>query len=745
MTSRSSFRDTPALMALVLIVLVFLWKGATMRGVFFGADEVGSDLIHYSYPYREYYATEYLQKGKLPLWNPYIASGIPFIAQAETGVFFPLTVVLYYFLPPQIAFNWLIISCFLLIAIGTYMYARIVGINEIGSFFSAIIFTLSGFMVGHLRHVPILSSVAFMPILFLLTERMLKSFQKAKRFSFWQVKLSLVLGIFMGFSIFGGHMTTVYMVFLILVIYFFFRMYTLYGFGWKNLPIILLFFSSFLVAGLLTAVQLFPTLEMVPYSTRAAINFQAAAVEIPYKLKYVLLFFLPYVFGDPSGGHWALGTSENFWENIGYIGILPFTIGIVTFIHGWIKKYSYIYVLVFLFSLCFLLVLGHNIFVYKFFWDFIPGFSILRISGRFLLYVDFFLAIGAGWGLMHGVKYIGGQAAYGIASSIILLSLLDLFLFGYGFNTVMPLSYFSQIPKSVTFLKRDTTIFKIACISGGKEWHKAWIDERGWRGDLSSYIAQKEFIPQDLQLQYHLSSSLPLNASKEHFGISRADSLDFLMFVDNITRSNQKKTKVLGMENVKYVLLDTRDNNREPELHLIQEVPTGGNNGMVYIYENAKWLPRAYMVGTSFYAKSDKAIVNRIISDSFDPATEVILEKDLKKPETHPNGSVTIRSYHDSHVVIDAIAKESGYLFLSDTYYPGWKAFVDGQETQIYRANYAYRAIYLTKGKHTVVFDYQPLSLQVGKIVSIISFAIVLLILLVPLSTWENRRSIQLL
>lgn len=51
------------------LVLIFLNKGVMMKGIFFSVDEIASDLVHFSYPYREYWADEFLKKGMVPLWN----------------------------------------------------------------------------------------------------------------------------------------------------------------------------------------------------------------------------------------------------------------------------------------------------------------------------------------------------------------------------------------------------------------------------------------------------------------------------------------------------------------------------------------------------------------------------------------------------------------------------------------------------------------------------------------------------
>src|SRR3989344_832794 len=68
-------------------------------------------------------------------------------------------------------------------------------------------------------------------------------------------------------------------------------------------------------------------------------------------------------------------------------------------------------------------------------------------------------------------------------------------------------------------------------------------------------------------------------------------------------------------------------------------------------------------------------------------------------------------------------------LFLSDNYYPGWKAYIDDKETKIFRANYTFRAIYLPEGSHLVKFVYQPLSFKVGVVISFLAILTILVII----------------
>jgi uncharacterized membrane protein YfhO len=69
-------------------------------------------------------------------------------------------------------------------------------------------------------------------------------------------------------------------------------------------------------------------------------------------------------------------------------------------------------------------------------------------------------------------------------------------------------------------------------------------------------------------------------------------------------------------------------------------------------------------------------------------------------------------------------------LILSDHYYPGWTAMIDGVQAPIFRANGIFRAVYLPKGSHLVQFDYLPQSLVLGAYGALSGALIILLLLL---------------
>ena len=66
-------------------------------------------------------------------------------------------------------------------------------------------------------------------------------------------------------------------------------------------------------------------------------------------------------------------------------------------------------------------------------------------------------------------------------------------------------------------------------------------------------------------------------------------------------------------------------------------------------------------------------------------------------------------------------------------YYPGWQAFIDGEKTQIFQANYLFQAIQVPAGSHEVVFKFRPLSFFIGAIVSLLTLLGIFAILLINL------------
>ncbi|KKR10968.1 MAG: hypothetical protein UT40_C0042G0002 [Candidatus Woesebacteria bacterium GW2011_GWA1_39_21b] len=85
-------------------------------------------------------------------------------------------------------------------------------------------------------------------------------------------------------------------------------------------------------------------------------------------------------------------------------------------------------------------------------------------------------------------------------------------------------------------------------------------------------------------------------------------------------------------------------------------------------------------------------------------------------------------------------ADGNSFLFLSETFYPGWKAYVDGQEEKIFRANYIFQSIFIPKGEHNIRFIYQPVSFKIGLVLS----SATLIFLLCSYFVYKSKKEINL-
>ncbi len=152
-------------------------------------------------------------------------------------------------------------------------------------------------------------------------------------------------------------------------------------------------------------------------------------------------------------------------------------------------------------------------------------------------------------------------------------------------------------------------------------------------------------------------------------------------------------------------------------------------------YERQTALPRAFLAGNYEIISSDDRIINRFADPDFKPGETIILETEPKiKPAPGGTHNVVIESYKPNKVIINTASDQPKLLFLSDNYYPGWKALVDGRQTEILRADYTFRAVSVPSGQHNVVFVYDSVSFKAGLLISLGTMGLLATILL-----WTGR------
>jgi hypothetical protein len=149
---------------------------------------------------------------------------------------------------------------------------------------------------------------------------------------------------------------------------------------------------------------------------------------------------------------------------------------------------------------------------------------------------------------------------------------------------------------------------------------------------------------------------------------------------------------------------------QDPRVQLLKSFDTQTDMKLnVYWLENT--LARSYFVSGVEIASTHKNALERLIRPDFRFGSTVILEDSrIAQERTGETGAGVVRvaDYRSHRVLCEVEAKIPGYLVLLDSYYPGWRAYLDGAEVSILRANYAFRAVEVPAGKHHVEFRYRP-------------------------------------
>ena len=87
-------------------------------------------------------------------------------------------------------------------------------------------------------------------------------------------------------------------------------------------------------------------------------------------------------------------------------------------------------------------------------------------------------------------------------------------------------------------------------------------------------------------------------------------------------------------------------------------------------------------------------------------------------------GKVELVKYEPNNVVLNCKTTTEAFLYASEAFYPGWRAYVDGRRTEIFRANLAFRAVKVPPGDHTVLFRFIPISFYAGLVLTAIGFVL---------------------
>jgi hypothetical protein len=622
----------------------------------------------------------------------------------------------------------------------------------------ALAYMLSDLFVVHIGNLNLIGVAAWLPLVVLLFWRALRARSLA---------LAAAAGLVLAVSTLEGHLQITLAIALALALMAATELLPALrnGAGPRAWPLLALALTGAVAMGL-TALILFPALEYASLSPRAALPYREAA---RYSLVPAMLgeMLVPGLFSsrEPSL-YWGV------WDRVaaGYVGILTLLLAGLAVL---LRRGPRLRLFLVLGAAGLLLALGGESIVHGWAYRLLPGFGQIRAPARFVLLLDFGLAALAGLGLdrllaplRRGERRALDGAWRGLlwmAGGATLLGAAWAYLVVYQAQDRDPTLFWrvSAAANGVIFalLLLGASLAWLAARRSGRLRRPAlaWLAAALVFFDLASVGAYTDLGHEAPTIGYQHPAIVEfLHAEPGAFRIdSRTDvagswqpnmallaglydvgGVDNPLVVADVARywegTGGRSTRLYDFLGVRYVL-------GSPDITLDWnkfELAFDGDR-RVKVYRNETAMPRAFVVQQATVVGSQEEAWDAIHEAGFDPATRVVLEGG-RPLEGDPTGStVRVERYDPDRIDLAVDSTAGGYLVLSDPFYPGWQAKVDGRPAEILRANYAFRAVAMPAGSHTVSMAFHPGSWYAGLAISLVT----LLTLAVAAGIWFRRRA----
>lgn len=706
------------------------------------------DVIGQIYPWKKFTIDSW-KRGDIPLWNPYTFSGTPHLANYQSQVFSP-TNLIYFLLPFLDAWSIQILLQPLLAGIFMYLYARKLNISGGGAAISALSFMFCGFITTWMAYGTLAYAILFLPLCLYAIE----SFLSTK-----SSKYLIILSLGITFSFFSGHFQTSLYLFGAVVFYVIWEL--LYSRDIKSF--LLLMISS--VSGLLMAmIQILPSLEFYQNSVREGI-FQKMEV-IPWK--YFLTRIAPDFFGNPvTRNDWFGHYAE--WSS--YSGIVPLLISPFVFLKRINRKIGF-FIVLFIISI----LLSHDSFLVDLVvWLRIPVLSTSAAS-RIIVLSSFSIAVLAGFGFdrINENFKIEKIIPFLLVPIIFVILLWTAVFFGnLGIdktvvarnNSILPTGlsglFIGFIISRIIFRNKILKnfamyglLFLVAfeMLRFALKWmpfeeRKYVYPEVETVQEYKKLSSEKRFYL-DTHAENAVMYGLPITDGYDPLYIGRYG--EFVKFIDSGKLENGERSLVLFPKNgryskkaisllgVKYIAYRVSDG-RAPWAFPYWEYPENQlkeifTDGKYTIFENNYASPRTYMVYNTSLESDKEKILSNLFNDEFNASSSAIVEENLGTLSGIGEAQYIskISKYSGNNVDVMVQTPQNGLLVLSDVFYPGWKAYIDGQKTSVKRVNYIFRGVVVPEGQHTIQFKYEPESFRNGLLISMMGvFGLMTLVIIV--------------
>lgn len=686
-------------------------------------------------PWRELAAGQ-LADGQLPLWNLLNGGGAPLLANYQSALLYPPNWVTFV-LPAAWSMSVLAALHLLAAGAGMTLLTRALGANVLGASAAGVAFALSGYMVARLGTYPIILVATWIPWMLWAAQRVLSAGRL--RDAGW-------FALFVALGLLAGHAQTMWYAGLLVGLFSVWRVAQLK----KPLRLLPLALGG-LVALAVSAVQLSATAELLGVSQRSdGVDF-AFAMNYSLSPLSLLTFLAPNLFGSPVDGSFLTGGA--YFEVAAYIGLLPIFAAAYAawqgLRRGGAEKRRDIVFWVVVWGIGLLFALGDRTPVFPFLYRNIPTFDLFQAPARWLIWVVIAGCVLAAFGL---TRWSGSRKSMPVVRRLQVVSVALALVGGIGWAGA---GLSSREPSAV--------LMRALCLTGAVgAAYTVVIGLRPKENGLASRrwsVAFIGLIALDLALAHNglnvmeMVDARPSSADSQGDGriYWTADAVEqtaygeFFRF-DDYPASVGRHAEIIAsrLPNVNLLSGTPLFNNFDPLLpahyaafvRLLEAHPThDGLHRAAGITERRDVAgittfeadARAFFVTEAIPAADDAESFVLLANPDFDPSRQVILSGAGQAPGGAPEANARIAESADG-MGLTVVNDVPGWLVTSDTYYPGWRATIDGEDVSIVRANLAFRAVALPAGTHEVVFSYQPSWLTPAAFISLAGLALLVML-----------------
>ena len=736
-----------------------------------------SDQYIAGYAFREFAAASFKSGQGFPLWNPYLFGGLPYVAAMHGDIFYP-TFLLRMILPTDVAMTWGFVIHLFIAGMATYAFLRVAGVRFHGALVGGLAYLLAGPIAGYAS--PGHDGKLFVSALFPLTLTLVHlGIRNGRRWAFGALALTI------GLAVLSPHPQLLEYLLLGGGAYAFFVAFGANDAGvklgsktaWTRVGGAI---GAAVVGGAMGAIQFLPVAEYVAWSPRAKGMLGGYEHATSYSMppEELINTFLPQ-FSGILNAYWGRNGIHLHSE---YLGIAVLVLAGAAFYRGQGRR-AFMWFFAIMGVVSMLWALGGYTPFYQLIYALVPGTKFFRAPSTMMFIMSFSVAVLAAIGVERVLErrvrmtYLLAWATFGvvlvlmsaaggftnIANSVMGGARTDMILNNAPVVTFGALRSFAflliVLAAIMLFLRNQLTagitVAALAACVGLDLWtveRKYWMftDRASVIYGSDATIEYLKKIPQPGRVL-----ALWMGQEVERDAFLSGDALmthrvrQILGYHGNsigrydLLRGANDGNKPLGnpnfwaLTNLRYLLTDS-PTPVFPNMKLVAGPVRDAAGSMVYLFEMPGDNPAAW-VTPAIVKAADDAVLTTVLDPRFNVRTVALFDtsesavqgvqvKALPVPLDNP---VTVSTWEPGHITMTLAkpAPAGAALMVSENYYPGWQATVDGKPAPTGRADLVLIGVALPAGAKQVELTFRSATYQTGKTVTTLAtiFAVLLL------------------